>query len=357
MNARFLLAGLPLLWVTSAPSVGLAASFDCSKLLTSVESKICSNLDLSKLDDELAQAYSSAKVRSRAPAQLAQDQRRWLAKRDACEDFFCIWNAYRARIAQLRASLPDAGASTVRSDDYVLDPEPTEPSGNKGEMPFDPPDDSKVCPLYLENLRFFARHNTPMSCERPIATHMRSAMAEVEWENLDPLTHPELFRSIVALASYGQVKPQSPFDGWVQRLKKGEIVFRRAKLSLQGYVDHGKHEPKSVPEAFNIVQYGTDVTNTQNPDELSRCKPRRGGPPDSGQSLKFYLVSDDLKQLYGRLFNLNNGNSGHYFRLIRGRPYVEQVLSNGNSVLMQLETAFPVGLRSVCMYLFQPASE
>ncbi len=245
------------------------------------------------------------------------------------------------------------------ADDYRLHPAPTFETGTAHvETEFAKADDPRVCNAYLANLRYYATRNTPMSCERPIAPHLKNVITELEWDNLDPLKYDDLFRSVIALASFGQDTTQTAFDWRAQQLRKGETVFRRAKLSLSGYFDNGNHSPKAEVERFEIVQYGINVVDTNNPAEVWRCKPRRGGPPYDRGYLNLYLVSEDLKKLYGRLSDyMRNGNTGHHLRLISGRPYVEQVLSNGNSVLMQVRTAFPIGLESVCMYLFTSTSK
>jgi hypothetical protein len=246
-------------------------------------------------------------------------------------------------------------SETTSADDYRLDPSPTFEQGTAHiPMEFAEPEDPTVCKTYLANLSYYARRNTPMSCERPIAPHLKKVIEEVQWENLDPYVHEGLFRSIIAMASLGRDKTQAAFEWRVQQLRKGELVFRRAQLSLSGYFDSADHTPKTTPERFEIVQYGVNVVDTKNPAEVWRCKPQRGGPPHDFGDLNLYLVSEDLKRLHGYLNDyMRNGNTGHYLRLVNGRPYVEQVLSNGNSVLMQVRTALPVGLESVCMYLFK----
>jgi len=100
---RFSLASC-FLGVAFAPLAVLATSFDCSQLLTNVESLICSSGELSKLDDVLAEVYGVAKSRARTSTQLAREQRRWLAQRDACTSRECIKAAYETRIKELKDS-------------------------------------------------------------------------------------------------------------------------------------------------------------------------------------------------------------------------------------------------------------
>src|SRR5258706_7060156 len=72
----------------------------------------------------------------------------------------------------------------VSADEYALDPSPMQPSGNKGEVPFEQPADSGACDLYLENLRYFARTNMALSCERPIAPRFQDRIRQIEWQDL-----------------------------------------------------------------------------------------------------------------------------------------------------------------------------
>src|SRR5260221_10094449 len=47
-----------------APATVVAAGFDCSQILTPMESLVCSTPELSGLDDRLTEAYSGARARS-----------------------------------------------------------------------------------------------------------------------------------------------------------------------------------------------------------------------------------------------------------------------------------------------------
>jgi len=244
------------------------------------------------------------------------------------------------------------------ADEYRLDPAPTFEQGTAlVPMAYAKSDDPAVCRIYLENLRYYARRNTAMSCERPIAPHLSGTIADVEWENLDPVVHKELFQSVIALASFGKDATHAALSWRTDELRKGVSVFRRARLSLSGYFDNGNNSPKAVPDGFQIVQYGINTLDPRNPASNWRCKPRRGGPTSDHSYLKLYLVSADLKHVHSPLNDYaQGGNTGQYLRLVNGRPHVEQVLPNGNSVLMQLRTAFPIGLESVCLYLFRRSS-
>jgi uncharacterized protein YecT (DUF1311 family) len=82
-----------------------AASFDCRKAASPVETTICATPRLSALDDELAAAYVAA--RNDDPA-VRGEQRQWIAgDRAACGgDAECLEASHLARIAALRLLTP-----------------------------------------------------------------------------------------------------------------------------------------------------------------------------------------------------------------------------------------------------------
>jgi uncharacterized protein YecT (DUF1311 family) len=85
------------------PSVIFAASFDCSKARTKTEKAICGDPILSKLDEDMAAAYSKALKTSDRDA-VKEGQRKWLKEILALcvEDKVCIKKAYENRLLQLK---------------------------------------------------------------------------------------------------------------------------------------------------------------------------------------------------------------------------------------------------------------
>lgn len=78
-----------------------AASFDCAKVLSRIESLVCENTKLSDLDVQLGRAFADA--RQELPLaqarRLTQDQLKWLRDvRDVCAGVACLEAAYTARI-------------------------------------------------------------------------------------------------------------------------------------------------------------------------------------------------------------------------------------------------------------------
>ena len=63
-----------------------ALAFDCSKAATDVEKAICSDPQLKRLDDQMADAYASVKAASSTAERkmLVRSQKRWIAEREYC---------------------------------------------------------------------------------------------------------------------------------------------------------------------------------------------------------------------------------------------------------------------------------
>lgn len=89
--------------VALASSNAHAASFDCDgTTLTRVEKMICARPELGRLDDDMALAYRDAHMLAGVPAEVAASQRRWLARRNRCEDAACVARSYPLRLNELR---------------------------------------------------------------------------------------------------------------------------------------------------------------------------------------------------------------------------------------------------------------
>ena len=84
-------------------STAQAASFDCAKAAAAVERAICTNAELSALDDVAARYYRAARnTLPGAQACLLADQRNWLAQvRNRCPDDQCLKSAYLDRLSDL----------------------------------------------------------------------------------------------------------------------------------------------------------------------------------------------------------------------------------------------------------------
>jgi uncharacterized protein len=75
-----------------------AATFDCTKASRFVEKAICSDQQLSAMDDELGRLYKGALASGSNNAMLKMDQKAWLSLRNQCRDADCLKKAYVDRI-------------------------------------------------------------------------------------------------------------------------------------------------------------------------------------------------------------------------------------------------------------------
>jgi uncharacterized protein len=79
-----------------------AAGFDCAKASTKVEKLICSDAELSKLDEDLSKTYQKSLERSDIKQKAVQSQRQWLKdRRNACQSADCLKREYASRISEI----------------------------------------------------------------------------------------------------------------------------------------------------------------------------------------------------------------------------------------------------------------
>jgi uncharacterized protein len=105
-----------------------AASFDCAKAASRIEKLICSDAELSKLDEELSTAYKAALEDVKQAVLLKQWQRQWLKERNGCSDVDCVKQVYEVRlftlqhIANTTSPSTSAGGASVNKSKahYVL---------------------------------------------------------------------------------------------------------------------------------------------------------------------------------------------------------------------------------------------
>lgn len=109
MNAGFprrslLVAALLLGPLSSMP---LAASFDCTKAATYVETQICSDRALSQLDDEVLEAYKAAQAKGDRQA-VRSGHKAWLKELGKCRDGACVKEQLSARVKALKSPVQTA---------------------------------------------------------------------------------------------------------------------------------------------------------------------------------------------------------------------------------------------------------
>lgn len=247
--------------------------------------------------------------------------------------------------------------------DYVFDPNARNYEGRAdlhGE-PFKKPQDMEVCPLYLQNLRYFAENNLPMSCGQPVAPKLASKIKPVQWENLDPQKYPELFKEVVKRvfppgpSEKGTYPSESDLSSWRKAVRTGSVVFRRAKLKMKGYM---QFPPLNVPKplAFQIVQFGINVTDPANPEKRWRCKEEVGRSMQRHHQtlLRIFVTSQNLEDSYGELYDSHLG-FGPYLTLwiINDRPYGELYDDKGNVLLSEISLKPEVLFERICLFHYK----
>ena len=86
----------------SIPTFGAAASFNCAKASTANEIAICSDDELSTLDETLAAVYKQARSSVSDAKRLKGEQVNWIKSLGTCDgNVDCLLSAYRNRIVVL----------------------------------------------------------------------------------------------------------------------------------------------------------------------------------------------------------------------------------------------------------------
>jgi uncharacterized protein YecT (DUF1311 family) len=108
---------------TLIPATGYPASFDCKKAKSEVEKMICTDPEISKLDDQLTALYMSALASASNEDDrggIKRKQRNWLRSRDTCRDRNCVQARYEQQIRSVTVKV--GNAPTAREEDRRRDP-------------------------------------------------------------------------------------------------------------------------------------------------------------------------------------------------------------------------------------------
>lgn len=74
------------------------ASYDCSKAKINVEKMICSDKQLSVMDDNLSKAFQEAMKNTKDKKQLKNEQFAWLKERNECKNVNCLHDSYNLQL-------------------------------------------------------------------------------------------------------------------------------------------------------------------------------------------------------------------------------------------------------------------
>lgn len=104
---------LPIFVMLHLPTAAIGASFDCRLASTAVERSVCSNRELSELDDALSEIFTLEIERSKTPFELRASQKAWLLARGRCAEVACVKQQYERRIAELSCDARSATAGSA----------------------------------------------------------------------------------------------------------------------------------------------------------------------------------------------------------------------------------------------------
>jgi uncharacterized protein len=114
MNPYLIILGL---LIVSVHSYG--ASFNCAKASVWVEKVICSDPQLSGLDELLMASYKKALSSASHESTLKTTQRTWLESvRNACKDVACLKQTYTSRLAELNEFVATPSKSLPSPGEY-----------------------------------------------------------------------------------------------------------------------------------------------------------------------------------------------------------------------------------------------
>lgn len=88
-----------------------AAGFDCTRAQSRIETVVCADNGVSKLDEQLSKVYLEFRKTSIDEKAEKALQVAWLKSRNACEDLACLRRTYETRIAEFQAR--SASASPI----------------------------------------------------------------------------------------------------------------------------------------------------------------------------------------------------------------------------------------------------
>lgn len=120
---------LLVLILSQLPCLAQAAGFDCAQASTAAEQMICTDNELSRLDEELSALYNAALASSAAPKPLKASQLEWLRERDRTSGRDEMLQLYQTRIEELQKVPPGGTAATGQPDEH--EPAQATTSGTK----------------------------------------------------------------------------------------------------------------------------------------------------------------------------------------------------------------------------------
>ena len=308
-----------------------AASFDCAKALTPAEKIICVDAELSKMDEEMADAFAAALKTKKKYVLVRQEQREWLKSRNVCSDTGCLKKEYRNRISNLsedaQADIPMGSRMRMTARelkqpdlgpkagwDFVLHP-------GAGVDDWLEDGDDLMCQRVKDYMNTVAikweiKRGAAPTNQCSGAVGLAPFFSEPPWAELDPKKHEELIMRLMWFNQdpYGYFKINPPTPGYGENYfrkqarefieKGGRVQHWRARMVEALYFPPDGNNKPAPPGEQDIIQlrymYGTASTIRK----TAGCEL----PNWSGQ---VFLVTADLT---GPLRNLDRMGSLYLYK-------------------------------------------
>lgn len=193
-----------------------AASFDCNKASTKVEKMICSDPELSKLDDDLGKYYHGALAKADDTQKkliVLEEKRRLKDSRNVCQDKPCLKKAYISILEYLAAFAgTELPPEAIQNGQWIY-----RDGGVQQEKP--------LCQNLLKRLNKYDSHESLANrCSwNVIASYPKFTVPP--WEKLDSKEYEDL---ITKLEKYWQEGPDGYFHK-LHGLNEGSDTFYRSQ--------------------------------------------------------------------------------------------------------------------------------
>lgn len=226
-----------------------AASFDCAKAATKVEKIICSDAEISKLDEELNAAYKTALQDEKQADSIKQAQKQWVKERNSCADAACVKGAYQKRIGQLHA----AQTLSITNITQEMNKAPRltagwgyKQEGLRSDSPYGVGEDDEMCQQVLAYMNREAPNWVPYDVKTwgtmqnfcTTTVRLFPGFTEPPWTELNPRQHEALIAKLLQYREQG-----------------ARAYFGYARVPLQRRKGFFEEEARRFIEAGGRLQY------------------------------------------------------------------------------------------------------
>ena len=305
--AVWVLSTVVLACFASGASGAHAASFDCAKASTQVEKTVCSDAELSKLDEALNQAYLAAREASARREELRSEQLRWIGMRNACTSQECIRNAYRDRLASLEGTAHAVAPTPALEGAARAETKPRyRMHSGRGWA---------VCEAYIRTLNSTPANEGPPLCD--LKVDRVPGMTRPDLEELRLAENLPLIHEIELLVGVSHITPApaKDFAAWREQFERRAMEGQKPRLRrFQGALSPGG--PIEI-----LLVYDVDTLACAKRVQL------RAGTDLAGS----FLLLFDPKRMKVLRRNLGNFDLGpHEIRYFNGRLYGFEVDVGGS---------------------------